>query len=382
MTTTAHTEEKILFTQGNIACAEGALYAGCNFFGGYPITPSTEVAEHMADELPKRNGAFIQMEDEIASLGAVIGAALSGAKAMTATSGPGFSLMQELIGYACIAEVPCVIVNVMRGGPSTGLPTSPAQSDLLQAKWGTHGDHPTIALIPNSVEEMFTETVRAFNLSEYFRTPVIVLGDEIIGHMREKFRVPRRGEIAVIDRKLPDTDGVCRLPYRADGKNPACLPNFGTSRFHVTGLNHDESGFPTMDPSIVQDSNARIIDKIYHQRELIDKVEMRYCDDAEMLFVSVGSAARAAEEVVEEYRRKGVKAGLFRPVTLWPFPKKEFIPCAERAKTIVVPEMNLGQLRTVVERFVRSEKILPVNLVSGEPLDPEFIVATIEKSKR
>jgi len=374
-------EKRELFVQGNIACAEGALYAGCSFFAGYPITPSTEVAEHMSEELPKRGGAFIQMEDEIASLGAVIGAALAGAKAMTATSGPGFSLMQELIGYACIAEVPCVIVDIMRGGPSTGLPTSPAQSDLLQAKWGTHGDHPAVALVPNSVEEMFTETVRAFNIAEYFRTPVIILGDEIIGHMREKLTTPAPGELEVVDRKLPDSDGVCRLPYRADGRYPACLPNFGASRFHVTGLNHDESGFPTQDPSIVQESNARIIEKVYHQRELIDKVEVRYGDDAEMLFVAVGSAARAAEDVVEEYRRKGVKAGLFRPVTLWPFPKHQFIPYAEKAKRIVVPEMNLGQLRTVVERFAPASKILPVNLVNGEPIDPEFIVASIEKSR-
>ncbi|HOW50988.1 MAG TPA: 2-oxoacid:acceptor oxidoreductase subunit alpha [bacterium] len=375
-------EGKYTFVQGNIACAEGALYAGCSFFGGYPITPSTEIAEFMSEKLPLRGGKFIQMEDEIASIGSIIGAALSGAKSMTSTSGPGFSLMQELIGYACIAEVPCVIVNVMRGGPSTGLPTSPAQSDLLQAKWGTHGDHPTIALVPNSVEEMFTETVRAFNLAEYFRTPVIILGDEIIGHMREKFRLPEPGELEVIDRKLPDVDGLCRLPYRADGKHPACLPNFGASRFHVTGLNHDESGFPTMDPSIVQESNSRIIDKIYHQRELIDKVETKYCEDAEMLFLAVGSAARAAEEVVEEYRRKGIKAGLFRPVTLWPFPKKQFIPYAEKAKKIIVPEMNLGQLRTVVERFARSEKVIPVNLVNGEPLDPEFIMSTIEKCSK
>ncbi len=277
--------------------------------------------------------------------------------------------------------MPCVIVDIMRGGPSTGLPTSPAQSDLLQAKWGTHGDHPAVALVPNSVEEMFTETVRAFNIAEYFRTPVIILGDEIIGHMREKLTTPAPGELEVVDRKLPDSDGVCRLPYRADGRYPACLPNFGASRFHVTGLNHDESGFPTQDPSIVQESNARIIEKVYHQRELIDKVEVRYGDDAEMLFVAVGSAARAAEDVVEEYRRKGVKAGLFRPVTLWPFPKHQFIPYAEKAKRIVVPEMNLGQLRTVVERFAPASKILPVNLVNGEPIDPEFIVASIEKSR-
>lgn len=372
-------ENKYKFIQGNIACAEGALYAGCNFFGGYPITPSTEVAEHMAEMLPKINGRFIQMEDEIASLGSVIGAALTGAKAMTSTSGPGFSLMQELIGYACIAEVPLVIIDVMRGGPSTGLPTSPAQSDLLQAKWGTHGDHPAIAIVPNSVQEMFNETVWAFNLAEYFRTPVIILGDEIIGHMREKIRIPEPGEIEIINRTLPDDGGVCRLPYKAGEAQPACLPNFGTSRFHVTGLNHDESGFPTQDPSIIADSNERIIEKIYVQRHLLDKFELKNAEDAEILFLSVGSAARAADEAVQILRAQGIKAGLFRPITLWPFPKDQFKVYANKAKYIVVPEMNLGQLRTVAERFAPSEKIIPVNLVNGEPIDPDYIISTIKK---
>ncbi len=373
--------EKYKFIQGNIACAEGALYAGCNFFGAYPITPSTEIAEHMSEVLPQISGKFIQMEDEIASIASIIGASLTGAKAMTSTSGPGFSLMQELLGYACIAEVPIVIVNVMRGGPSTGLPTSPAQSDLLQAKWGTHGDHPAIALVPNSVEEMFTETVRAFNIAEYFRTPVIILSDEIIGHMREKIRIPEKGELEVIDRSIPDTNGVCKVPYATKGKNPACVPNFGTSRIHVTGLNHDDTGFPTMDPDVVADSNERIISKIYEQRHLIDKFETKFCEDAEILMLAVGSAARAAEDAVATLRERGVKAGLFRPITLWPFPKEEFKKYAKKAKFVVVPEMNLGQLKTVVERFVDEEKtpIIPVNLVNGEPIDPDFIISKLSE---
>lgn len=371
------TSSKFEFIQGNIACAKGAAYAGCSFFGGYPITPSTEIAEYMSEWLPQNGGKFIQMEDEIASIGSIIGAALTGEKTMTSTSGPGFSLMQELIGYACIAEVPIVVVNIMRGGPSTGLPTSPAQSDLLQAKWGTHGDHPTIALVPNSVEEMFTETVRAFNLAEYFRTPVIILGDEIIGHMRERIRIPDPGEITITDRKLPDSSGVCALPYASNGHTPACLPNFGKSRFHVTGLNHDDSGFPTMDPEIVARENERIIKKVYSQRKLVDKFEAINCEDAKILMLAVGSAARAAEEAVSVLREKGIKAGLFRPVTLWPFPKEEFSKYALNADYVVVPEMNLGQLKNVAERFTKRTKIIPVNLVNGEPLGPESILSAI-----
>jgi 2-oxoglutarate ferredoxin oxidoreductase subunit alpha len=368
---------KYEFIQGNLACAKGAAYAGCKFFGGYPITPSTEIAEFMSEYQPQHGGKFIQMEDEIASIGSIIGASLTGSKAMTATSGPGFSLMQELLGYACIAEVPIVVVDVMRGGPSTGLPTSPAQSDLLQAKWGTHGDHPTITIVPNSVEEMFTETVRAFNLAEFFRTPVIILGDEIIGHMREKIRIPEPGELEVINRSLPNNDGVCKNPYASDQNKPVCLPNFGKSRIHVTGLNHDDTGFPTMDPMIVARENERISSKIYHQRSMIDKFEAIKCEDAKVLFLAVGSAARAAEEAVTVLRERGVKAGLFRPITLWPFPKEEFAKYAANADYIVVPEMNLGQLKTVAERFTKRTKIVPINLVNGEPLGPDTILSAV-----
>ena len=371
------TNSKYEFIQGNIACAKGAAYAGCTFFAGYPITPSTEIAEFMSGYLPKNGGKFIQMEDEIASVGSIIGASLTGSKVMTATSGPGFSLMQELIGYACIAEVPMVVVDIMRGGPSTGLPTSPAQSDLLQAKWGTHGDHPTIALLPNSVEEMFTETVRAFNLAEYFRTPVIVLGDEIIGHMRERIKIPEKGELEVINRAIADNDKPCPRPYASKGTNPACLPNFGKSRFHVTGLNHDTTGFPTMDPKTVAKENRRIVGKIYEQRQLVDKFQTIECDDAKILLLAVGSAARAAEEAVIKLRKKGIKAGLFRPITLWPFPKDEFSKLAAKADYVVVPEMNMGQLKTVAERLTKRTKIVPVNLVNGEPLGPKNIITAI-----
>ncbi|MCK5807698.1 2-oxoacid:acceptor oxidoreductase subunit alpha [bacterium] len=376
-------QEKFEFIQGNLACAKGAAYAGCDFFGGYPITPSTEIAEFMSGYLPKKGGKFIQMEDEISSIGSIIGASLVGKKAMTATSGPGFSLMQELLGYACIAEVPIVIVDIMRGGPSTGLPTAPAQSDLQQAKWGTHGDHPVIALIPNSVEEMFTETVRAFNLAEYFRTPVIVLGDEIIGHMREKIRIPEPGELQIVNRTRPSTAApetdLVTTPYHALGNDPATLPKFGKSRIHVTGLNHDITGFPTSDSEMVGDLNTRIIAKIYEQRDIVDNFQLLEVEDAEILVLAVGSASRAAEEAVLELREQGVKAGLFRPITLWPFPKAEFRKYAKHAKWIVVPEMNLGQLKVVAERFVKLEKVVPINLVNGEPLNPELIISTIKR---
>ena len=268
----------------------------------------------------------------------------------------------------------------MRGGPSTGLPTSPAQSDLLQAKWGTHGDHPVIAVVPNSVEEMFTETVRAFNMAEYFRTPVLILGDEIIGHMREKIRIPNPGEIEVINRTLPN-DEFDPTPYGTESNKPAILPNFGKSRIHVTGLNHDETGFPTSNPEIVASENDRIISKIYAQREKIDKFETIEIDDAEILMLAVGSAARAAEDAVHILRKQGIKAGLFRPITLWPFPKKEFRVLAEKAKYVIVPEMNMGQLKTVAERFTKASKIISINLVNGEPLSPDNIINKVNELK-
>ncbi|MFO7734894.1 MAG: 2-oxoacid:acceptor oxidoreductase subunit alpha [bacterium] len=370
-------KENYEFIQGNYACAKGALYAGCDFFGGYPITPSTEIAEFMSKKLPERGGKFIQMEDEIASIASITGASLVGSKAMTATSGPGFSLMQELLGYACIAEIPLVLVNIMRGGPSTGLPTNPAQSDLLQAKWGTHGDHPVISIVPNSVEEMFRETVRAFNLSEHFRTPVTILGDEIIGHMREKIRIPAPGEIKIISRCIKGEEEKVDTPYEAEGFKPACVPAFGKSRIHVTGLNHDVTGFPTRDPKIVAEENDRIVTKVYSQRGIADKFETIHTEDAEILILSVGSASRAAFEAVRELRKKDIKVGLFRPITLWPFPKADFRPLAKKAKYVVVPEMNMGQLKTVAERFKKQTRVIPINLFNGEPLNPESIISVI-----
>lgn len=372
---------KIQFLQGNEACAEGALYAGCRFFAGYPITPSSEIAEVLSSKLPRIGGSFIQMEDEIAAMAAVIGASLSGAKALTATSGPGFSLKQENIGYACITEVPCVIVNIMRGGPSTGLPTGPAQSDIMQARWGTHGDHPIIVVAPATVSEMFTETVRAFNLSEKFRTPVIVLSDEIVGHMREKIIIPEPGEIEITVRIKPTCKPSEYKPYDVSNGDVPPIANFGEGyRYHVTGLCHDATGFPTGDSAFVHADQVRSMRKIYSRLGEIEKWEETETSDADILLVAIGSSARAARQAVKMAREKGIKAGLFRPITLWPFPDEKLRGLAKKAGTIVVPEMNLGQLSLEVERAAhRDVPIEGVHSAGGEAISPMQIMKAIEK---
>lgn len=372
----------VRFIQGNEACAEGALYAGCRFFAGYPITPSSEVGEVMSEKLPRLGGRFIQMEDEIAAMAAVIGGSLAGAKSLTATSGPGFSLKQENIGYACITEVPCVIVNVQRGGPSTGLPTGPAQSDIMQARWGTHGDHPIIAVAPSTVSEMFTETVRAFNLAEQFRTPVVVLSDEIVGHMREKITVPAPGEIPIVDRARPDCPPGQYKPYDVSKGDVPPMANFGGGhRYHVTGLSHDATGFPTADPAFVHADQVRLHRKIYGRLDAIEKWEETGTADAEILLVAIGNAARSARSAVRLARAKGIKAGLFRPITLWPFPDLRVRALAQQARAIVIPEMNLGQLILEVERVAHREVRLDgVHSAGGEALSPVQVLAAIEKA--
>ena len=291
-------EKMIKVMQGNEACAEGALVAGCTFFAGYPITPSSEVAEVLSQRLPMKGGKFIQMEDEISAMGAVVGASLTGAKAMTATSGPGFSLKQENIGFACMAEVPCVIINVQRGGPSTGSPTQPAQGDMMQARWGTHGDHPAIALTPNSVKEAFYLTIRAFNLAEKYRNPVIVLMDEIIGHVYEKIELKDLDKIEIITRKKPDVSPENFLPYKAEGNEIPAMANFGEGyRYHVTGLVHDETGFPTNNPEKIDKLIRRLNAKTeYNYDDLID-VEEVFLDDAEIGVFSYGSPSRSASSL-------------------------------------------------------------------------------------
>lgn len=373
--------QQVLFIQGNEACANGALYAGCRFFAGYPITPSSEIAETLSEKLPKMGGSFIQMEDEIAAMAAVVGASLAGSKSLTATSGPGFSLKQENIGYACITEVPCVIVNVMRGGPSTGLPTAPAQSDIMQARWGTHGDHPIIVVAPATVDEMFTETVRAFNLSEKFRTPVIVLSDEIVAHMREKIIVPADGELKIIDRTKPVCPPSEYKPYDVSSGDVPPMANFGEGfRYHVTGLSHDETGFPTGDPDVVHKDQVRLMRKIYGRLEEIEKWEETETKDAEIVLVAIGSSARSARRAVGLAREKGIKAGLIRPITLWPFPDRRVRALIQKAKAVIVPEMNLGQLSLEVERVShRDVPIVNVSSVGGEAISPREILVEIEK---
>ncbi len=375
-------QRQTLLMQGNEACAEGAIYAGCRFFAGYPITPSSEIAEYMAMRLPQVGGIFIQMEDEIASMGAIIGASLGGLKSMTATSGPGFSLKQENLGYAYMTEIPCVVVNVMRGGPSTGMPTGPSQSDVMQARWGTHGDHPTIALTPSTVKEIFYETIRAFNLSEKYRIPVILLTDEIIGHMREKMELPDPSEVEVIERVKPVCPPEEYLPYDSRYDIPP-LAVFGEGyKFHVTGLNHNDKGFPTNVNRIIQEQEERMVNKIKKNAADIIKYETYMIDDAEGVVFAFGSSARSAKAAVNEARRMGMKVGIFKPLTIWPFPEDAIYDIAGSVKFIVVPELNLGQIIHEVERASKGRtEVVGVNRVDPEPITPQQILDRILEFK-
>jgi 2-oxoglutarate ferredoxin oxidoreductase subunit alpha len=367
--------------QGNHACALGAVAAGCRFYAGYPITPSSEIAEAMSVELPKVGGVFIQMEDEIASMGAVIGASMGGAKAMTATSGPGFSLKQEHIGYAAGAEVPCVIVDVMRGGPSTGLPTRPAQGDIMQARWGTHGDHALIVLAPASVPEIFSETVRAFALSERLRVPVTVLYDEVIGHLVETVEVPAPGSVEVADRKWATGPAEHYQPYAVtdDLVPPMARPGDGY-RTHMTGLTHTETGFPTQEPAKVAAAIGRLLDKLDLHRELIESYEAMDCDDAEIVVCAIGIVSRAARRAVHAAREAGIRAGLFRPVTLWPFPEAALQTATASASAVLVPEMNAGQLVLEVERLCGgATRVERIARIDGEPIEPAEVLAKIRE---
>jgi 2-oxoglutarate ferredoxin oxidoreductase subunit alpha len=297
---------------GNRACAVGAIAAGCRFFAGYPITPSSEIAEQMSRELPRADGVFVQMEDEISSLAAVIGASLGGVKAMTATSGPGFSLMQENLGYAAMTETPCVIVNVMRGGPSTGMPTRPSQADIMQTRWGTHGDHPIIVVAPASVQEIYDETIRAFNLAEEFRTPVIVLYDEVIAHLLESVVLPQRHSVATMTRKWARGDETAFLPY---AETEYCVPIMARPgdghRVHVTGLTHTEDGFPTQKPHLAAKATQRLLDKIEVNRDRIERNETFDIEDADVVIVAIGIVARAARRAARELRVAGLRVGRF-----------------------------------------------------------------------
>ena len=372
---------KARLMQGNEACTEGALAAGVRFFGGYPITPSTEIAETMAKKLPQYGGTFIQMEDEIASMGVVLGASLAGKKALTASSGPGISLKQELIGYAAAAEIPVVIVNVQRVGPSTGQPTAPSQGDVMQARWGTHGDHPMIALSPWSVKEAFDTAVMAVNYSERFRTPVILLMDEIVGHLREKVELPDAVELDIYPRRQPSCT-------RAEGYQPYApaedlVPNvadFGTgNRIHVTGLIHDETGFPVGNPKITREAIDRLHQKIAIAADEITHVEEYCMDDAEYAVVAFGGTARTAYEAVLQARAKGIKVGMVRLITIWPFDDKAIKALAAKVKGILVTELNYGQLVGEVERAVAGK--CDVKLCAKYDMtifEPEEILSDIE----
>lgn len=376
---------EIKFWQGNEAVAFGALAAGCRFYAGYPITPSTEIMETMALELPKVGGVFQQMEDELGACGCAIGASIAGVKAMTATSGPGFSLKQENMGLAYEAEIPLVVVDVMRGGPSTGLPTQGAQQDVMQARWGTHGDHGAITLVPASVEECYTLTVEAFNLAERFRQPVLIMSDAEIGHMREKFVVPTPESLKIINRKKPSVDPEHFVPYQADPEDDIPpMASFGDGyRWHVTGLTHNEWGFPTTDPVDVDKKMRRLMRKISRFRDDIVKFDTIEVEDAEILVLSYGSVSRSSIRAVRDARAQGIKVGHFRPITLWPFADKELERLARRVKTIIVPELNCGQMVLEVERAVHGKaRIVPLNRVDGELFQPtEIFNKIVEEAK-
>lgn len=362
-------KKNIRFLQGNEVCVEAAVYAGLDFFAGYPITPSTEIAEQLSFRLPQVGGKFIQMEDEIASMCAIIGASLTGHKVMTATSGPGFSLMQEALGYAIMTEIPCVIVNVQRGGPSTGIPTHVSQGDVNQARWGTHGDHAIVVLTASNHQDVFRMTVEAFNIAETYRTPVILLFDEVVGHMRERLIIPEQGEIPLVDRlRTSVQEGVDYHPYlpREDGRLP--MSDFGgVHRYNVTGLFHDMWGFPSSNPQVVHDLLRHLVDKIQNNVNQIARYKEYHLEDAECILISYGSAARSARHVVENRRPRGERLGLLELQTLWPFPADLVRTKCAHAKYVVVVEMNMGQILQAVKMALdEPEKVFLANRIDGE----------------
>ncbi len=369
----------VKFMQGNEAIGWGALAAGCRFYAGYPITPSTEIAEMMSRELPRVGGKFIQMEDEIASLAAVLGASVGGLKAMTATSGPGFSLMQEHIGYAAMAEIPCVIVDVQRLGPSTGQPTSASQGDVMQARWGTHGDHPIIVLSPSSVPEAFELTVAAFNFSEKYRTPVILLSDETVGHMREKIDWPDFDTVERVERVTTSVPPEWYKPYADTASDVPPMANFGEGyRYHITGLLHDPAGFPTQRLDEIDPWIERVHRKIERNLGDILLYDDSELGDARTVVVAYGAVARSAAHAVKLARARRHKAGLLKLKTIWPFPEALLDRVGQNARHIIVPEMNLGQLALEVERVVGRKKVTRVNRANGEMVTPQMILAAME----
>jgi 2-oxoglutarate ferredoxin oxidoreductase subunit alpha len=373
--------KKQILLQGNEAIVEGALAAGCRFFAGYPITPASEISELLSVRLPQVGGTFIQMEDEIASMGAVVGASLAGAKSMTATSGPGFSLMQENLGFACITEVPCVVVNVMRGGPSTGLPTNPAQGDVMQARWGTHGDHPIIVLAVSTVLDCFEITVQAFNLSESYRVPVIILSDEAVAHTRETVTLPSLDRVQVVDRVSPTMPSEWYIPYEGNSRGVPTMAAFGQGyRCHVTGLVHDERGFPTQRPDEIEALISRLHRKITQGFHEIQITRPFMTADAEVAVIAYGSVARSARQAVKEVRKQGIKAGLMQLVTLFPFPRRSVESLLNQCRAVLVPEMNIGQISREVKRVNQSPcRVKKYNRLDGGVIAPDEIIWQLEK---
>ncbi|MEA2020966.1 MAG: 2-oxoacid:acceptor oxidoreductase subunit alpha [Candidatus Caldatribacteriota bacterium] len=376
-------KKNVKLLQGNEACAEGALLAGAKFFAGYPITPSSEIAETMARKLPKIGGKFLQMEDEIASMAAVIGASIAGLKSLTATSGPGMCLKQENLGFAIINEIPCVVVNAQRGGPSTGLPTKPSQGDMMQARWGTHGDHPIIVLAPSTVNEIFTLTMKAFNFSEKYRIPVILLLDEVIAHMREKVEIPDIEEVEIVNRKKPTVSSEEYLPFKPDEDGVPPMANFGEGYpYHFTGLVHSEKGMPISDAVEIDHFIRRLHDKIQKNLKNILIYEEYSLEDADIVLIAYGSVARAAERTIKLAREKGIKVGLLKLLTIWPFPEEKIQQLAEETELIIVPEMNLGQMVLEVERCAHGKcRVVPYNRIDGELINPMEILAKIQEEK-
>ncbi len=366
---------------GDEACAEGALAAGCRFFGGYPITPATEIAEHMSARLPQVGGTFIQMEDEIAAMASVLGAAWAGQKSMTATSGPGFSLMMENIGLGVCTETPCVIVNVQRGGPSTGLPTMGAQADMMQVRWGSHGDYEIIALAPASGQEIFYQTITAFNLSERYRVPVFIMTDEIIGHMSEKVVIPPADQIRTERRPQPRGRKDRFLPYKPGKNGVAPMPAAGEGyNVHVTGLTHDEKGYPVMTVDAQEQMMKRLCRKITDNRKDIIMTEGHLLEDADIVLVSYGISARTSMAAMQQARAMGMKVGFLRLITIWPFAAEQIRALAERVKALVTVEINLGQIHLEVMRAAAGK--VPCHLVGhtgGSIIAPDQVLATLKE---
>jgi 2-oxoglutarate ferredoxin oxidoreductase subunit alpha len=378
------------FLLGDYAAAEGAIMAGCRFFAGYPITPATEIAERMSTRLPQVDGIYIQMEDELASMNAILGASWAGIKAMTATSGPGFSLMMENLGLGIMLETPCVLVDVQRGGPSTGLPTLVGQQDMMQARWGAHGDYEIIALCPSSPQELFDLTIRAFNLSERFRTPVLVMTDAEVGHMTERVVIPQPEEIEVINRPRvrkgdmePDHFRIYRDWNSGSGEGPVSPMAIAGEgyRFHVTGLTHDELGYPAMNAESSDWNIKRLVNKIRAHRDEIIQLEERFMDDAEIVVVSYGISARTSQWPIEQARQEGIRVGYLRLITIWPFPQKRIFELAKRIRAFIVPEINAGQIRLEVERCAAGQaQVMGVHRLGGDILEPRQVLAAIHKA--